>query len=192
MMYTTKLLDGIDALVTGVTMIGALIIFCFTITEKYYQSDIALASLVLAAACLGFLIFNWHPASIFLGEGGSLFLGYALGVLAIISGGKIAIALLVMGIPILDVAWTIIRRLKKGKNPFKFSDREHLHFKILDSGLGERWTVAVYYLISAVFGLSALFLQSRGKVYALFLLMVVMLLLIMTFYLLDNKKIRIK
>ncbi|MCG2690912.1 undecaprenyl/decaprenyl-phosphate alpha-N-acetylglucosaminyl 1-phosphate transferase, partial [Candidatus Parcubacteria bacterium] len=89
MMYTTKLLDGVDGLVTGVTAIGGIIIFLFTMTTKYYQPDIGLAALILAGACLGFLIFNWHPAKIFLGEGGSLLLGYVLGVLAIISGGKI-------------------------------------------------------------------------------------------------------
>src|SRR4030042_2579467 len=122
MMYTTKLLDGIDGLVTGVTTIGALIIFLFTMTTRYYQPDIGLAALILAAACLGFLFFNWHPAKIFLGEGGSLFLGFALGVLAIISGGKIAIALLIMGLPILAGVWTIIRRLFDKKNPFAFAD----------------------------------------------------------------------
>jgi UDP-GlcNAc:undecaprenyl-phosphate/decaprenyl-phosphate GlcNAc-1-phosphate transferase len=182
MMYTTKLLDGLDGLVTGVTMIGSFIIFLFTSSDKYSQPDIALASLVLAGACLGFLIFNWHPASIFLGEGGSLFLGYALGVLAIISGGKIAIALLVMGIPIIDVAWTIIRRIKNGKNPFKFSDRNHLHYKILDTGISQEKTVLFYYLLSLIFGSSALFLQSRGKFLALISLLVLMFILIFFFY----------
>jgi UDP-GlcNAc:undecaprenyl-phosphate GlcNAc-1-phosphate transferase len=181
MMYTTKLLDGMDGLVTGVTMIGAFIIFLFTITERYYQPDIALASLILAFACLGFLVFNWHPASIFLGEGGSLFLGYALGVLAIISGGKFAVALLVMGIPVLDVAWTIYRRLRAGKNPFKFSDRGHLHFRILDTGIGQRKTAIIYYLIAASFGLSTLFLQSRGKLLALFCLLALMAALLFFF-----------
>lgn len=189
MMYTTKLLDGVDGLVTGVTSIGALIIFFFTVSERYYQPDIALASIVLAAACLGFLVFNWHPASIFLGEGGSLFLGFALGVIAIISGGKFAVALLVMGIPILDVFWTIVRRLSGGKNPFKFADRGHLHFKILDTGIGARKTVLIYYVVSLTFGLSALFLQSRGKVYALSLLTLVMIFLLIFFYLGDKNKV---
>ncbi|MFA6389884.1 MAG: MraY family glycosyltransferase, partial [Patescibacteria group bacterium] len=175
MMYTTKILDGLDGLVTGVTAIGAFIIFLFTMTTKYYQPDVGLAALILSAACLGFLILNWHPAKIFLGEGGSLFLGYALGVLAIISGGKIAIALLILGIPILDVAWAIIRRIKAGKNPFRFSDRLHLHYRLFDSGLGQRKTVLIYYFLSAAFGLSALFLQSQGKVLALGILFLLML-----------------
>jgi UDP-GlcNAc:undecaprenyl-phosphate GlcNAc-1-phosphate transferase len=189
MMYTTKLLDGMDGLVGGVTMIGSVIIFLFTITERYFQPDIALASAVLAAACFGFLIFNWHPAKIFLGEGASLFLGFALGVLAIISGGKFAIALLVMGIPILDVVWTIVRRLRQGKNPFRFSDRGHLHFRLLDSGLSVRQTVLLYYLIALSFGLSALFLQSFGKLMAFLMLSLIMLILISVFNFRDKLNI---
>lgn len=178
MMYTTKLLDGVDGLVPGVGAIGGLIIFLFTTTTRYYQPDIALAAVLLAGAAAGFLIFNWHPAKIFLGEGGSLLLGYILGVLAIISGGKIAIALLVMGIPILDVAWTIIRRLAAGKNPFKFADREHLHHRLLTLGLGERKTVLIFYILSLAFGLSGLFLQSQGKLLALTILVGLMFLLV--------------
>lgn len=181
MMYTTKLLDGVDGLVGGVTTIGALVIFLFTITTKYFQPDIAFASLVLAGAILGFLFYNFNPASIFLGEGGSLFLGYALGVLAIISGGKIAIALLVMGIPILDVAWTILRRLLAGKNPFKAADKKHLHHRLLALGLSQKQTVLVFYFLSTAFGLSGLFLQSQGKVLALLGIVVLMLILVIYF-----------
>ena len=188
MMYTTKLLDGVDGLVTGVSGIGGLVIFLFTITTRYNQPDIAFAAILLAGACAGFLIFNWHPAKIFLGEGGSLLLGYILGVLAIISGGKIAIALLVMGIPILDVAWTIIRRLLKGKNPFRFADRQHLHHRLLALGIGQRRTVLVFYCFSLIFGLSGLFLQSRGKFWALIALVGIMMALIIGFWYMDRKR----
>ena len=187
MMYTTKLLDGVDGLVAGVTAIGGIMIFLFTMTTKYYQPDIGIAALILAAACFGFLVFNWHPAKIFLGEGGSLFLGYALGVLAIISGGKIAIALLVMGIPIMDFIWTIIRRVLAKKNPFKFADKKHLHFRLLDLGLSQRKVVLLYYFFAAAFGLSALFLQSRGKLLALGVLIVIMLCIVAIFGYFDKK-----
>ncbi len=187
MMYTTKLLDGIDGLVTGVTAIGGFIIFLFTMTTRYYQPDIGLAALILAAVCLGFLILNWHPAKIFLGEGGSLLLGFILGVLAIISGGKIAIALLIMGLPILDVIWTIVRRTIAGQNPFKFADKKHLHFKIMELGLGQRKTALIYYGFATIFGMSALFLQSRGKVLALSILIIIMLVIIIGFSYLDKK-----
>ena len=170
MMYTTKILDGLDGLVTGLTGIGALVIFLFTMTTRYYQPDMGLAALVLLASCLGFLIFNFHQAKIFLGEGGSLFLGFALGVLAIISGGKVAIALLVMGLPILDLGWIIIRRWRAGHNPLKTADRLHLHYQLMDLGWGTKKTVLFFYVFSLLFGLSALFLQSRGKLLAIGLL----------------------
>lgn len=187
MMYTTKLLDGMDGLVTGVVGIGGFVIFLFTQTTRYYQPDVGLAALVLAGACVGFLLWNWHPAKIFLGEGGSLLLGYILGVLAIISGGKFAIALLIMGVPILDVAWTIIRRLAAGKNPFKFADRKHLHFRLFDLGFGQRKTVLIFYFFALIFGLSTLFLQSLGKIFALLALFGLMVLVILGFSYLDKR-----
>jgi UDP-GlcNAc:undecaprenyl-phosphate GlcNAc-1-phosphate transferase len=187
MMYTTKLLDGMDGLVSGISAIGGLVIFLFTITTKYYQPDIALAALIFAAACLGFLVLNWHPAKIFLGEGGSLLLGYILGVLAIISGGKIAIALLVLGLPLLDFGWTILRRLLAGKNPLRFADRKHLHHRLLDIGLGQRQTVLIFYAFSIFFGLAGLLLQSRGKIIAIAALFLIMVAIILGLRIFDKE-----
>lgn len=187
MMYTTKLLDGVDGLVTGVSAIGGLVIFLFTLTTRYYQPDLAFAAILLTGTALGFLIFNFNPAKIFLGEGGSLLLGYILGVLAIISGGKIAIALLIMGIPILDLVWTILRRLAKGKNPFRFSDRQHLHHRFLELGLSQKQTVLIFYSLSLVFGLSGLFLQSLGKLWALIGLLILMFIIVVIFWSLDRR-----
>ena len=189
MSYTTKLLDGVDGLVASITSVASLVIFLFTTTTRWQQDDIAFASLMLLAACLGFLILNWHPAKIFLGEGGSLFLGFMLGVLSIISGGKIAIALLIMGIPVLDVVWTIIRRSLQGKNPFRFADRQHLHFRLLDAGLGPQLTVLAFCLFSFIFGLSALFLQSKGKIYSLIILFILMVALLGVFRWLDRRRV---
>jgi len=166
MIYTTKFLDGLDGLTSGVTVIGSLIIAALSLTATVFQPETALLSLIVAAAFLGFLIFNWNPASIFLGESGSLFAGFSLGVLAIISGGKIATALLILGIPILDVAWVILRRLFYRRSPFS-ADRGHLHLRLVDSGLSVRVVVIVLYVLTILFGLSSLFLQSRAKVLAL-------------------------
>ncbi|MDA3802440.1 MAG: epoxyqueuosine reductase QueH [Patescibacteria group bacterium] len=188
MMYTTKLLDGVDGLVSGVGLIASFIIFLFTLSTTYFQPDISLAAIIFSGAILGFLVFNWHPAKIFLGEGGSLLIGYILGVLSIISGAKIAIALLVMGIPILDVMWTIIRRIINKKNPFKFSDRQHLHHRLLDAGLSQPKTVLVFVSLSFIFGFSGLFLQTRGKFLALFVLTILMFLTILFFYYLGNRR----
>ncbi len=187
MMYTTKLLDGLDGLVAGLGTIASFIIFLFTSLTAYSQPDIAIASLIFSGACLAFLIFNFSPASIFLGEGGSLLIGFVLGVLAIISGAKIAIALLIMGIPALDVLWTIIRRLKDGKNPFSFSDKKHLHHRLLGLGLSQRQTCFFYYFIALFFGSLGLFLQSQGKIVALIFLIFLMI-IIVSYFQMKSKK----
>lgn len=177
MMYTTKLLDGLDGLVSGNTLIGAVIIFIIAMSTTVAQYNTGLMAIILAGAFAGFLVFNWHPAKIFLGEGGSLWAGLMLGVLAIISGSKVATTLLIMGVPILDVIWVITRRLASGKNPFKFADRKHLHFRLLDVGLSHRQAVSFYLLLTALFGSFAIFLQTFGKLIALLVLVLVMAIL---------------
>ncbi|MDO8499607.1 MAG: MraY family glycosyltransferase [bacterium] len=176
MMYTTKILDGLDGLSTGVSVIAAFMIFFIANGERWYQPDVAIWAAIFAGACLGFLIFNFHPAKIFLGEGGSMWLGFMLGVLSVISGGKIATALLVMAVPVLDVARVIIMRIKRGQ-PIWIGDREHLHFRLVDLGFGEKRTVLFYYLVAILFGLSTLILQSAQKLFMLGVLFVLMIIL---------------
>ena len=175
-MYTTKFLDGLDGLATSVTGIGAFMIMMLALSVAYYQPDVALFAAVAVGALLGFLFWNFHPATIFLGEGGSTFVGYLLGVLAVISGGKLATALLVLGIPLLDVIWVVLRRARTGGvlSIFK-GDRKHLHHRLLDAGLGQRQIVFLYVFIATTFGVSAIFLQSREKLVALTILGVLML-----------------
>jgi len=176
MIYTTKFLDGLDGLTSGVGLIGAITMFALSLTEKVNQPITASLAIILAGSLLGFLIYNFNPASIFLGEAGSTFIGFALGVLAVILGAKIATALLIMGIPILDVAWVIVRRTFYRNSPF-MGDRRHLHFKLLDIGFSQKQTVLTLYGISALFGFTAVFLQSLGKLIALILLVCVMVFL---------------
>lgn len=173
MTYTVKILDGLDGLATGITAIGALVIFGVASGERWHQPDMALLALVFAGVCLGFLFWNFSPAKIFLGEGGGLFLGYILGVLAVISGGKIATALLVMAIPILDLVRVVIVRLRRGQPIFQ-GDREHLHFWLRDHGFSEKGTVLGLYAVAIVFGSLTLFLQSIGKLAALLFLFLFM------------------
>ena len=174
MIFTTKLLDGLDGLCGGIALIGGLTMFALSLGPKINQPVTATIAIIFSGVLLGYLFFAFNPASIFLGEGGSTFLGFILGVLAIISGAKIATALLVMGIPILDVAWVIVKRLRYHKSPFS-GDRQHLHFKLLDIGLSQRQAVLVLYAISAVFGGVAVFLQSMGKLIALVILLCLMI-----------------
>ncbi|PIR05273.1 hypothetical protein COV56_03700 [Candidatus Kuenenbacteria bacterium CG11_big_fil_rev_8_21_14_0_20_37_9] len=175
MMYTTKFLDGLDGLVSGIGAIGAVILFIVSLFWDVAQSGTSIMCLILTGSLLGFLRYNWHPAKIFLGESGSVFIGFMLGVLSIISGGKIATALLIMGIPILDVVWVIFRRVfKEKKSPFA-GDNKHLHFRLLKAGFSHRSAVLFLYFLTLVFGSSSLFLQSKNKVIALAFLIVVML-----------------
>jgi len=177
MMYTTKFLDGLDGLASGITMIGALIIAGLSLSATWFQPETAVLALILAGACLGFLIFNWHPAKIFLGEGGSLFCGFMLGSLAIISGSKIATTLLVVGIPAFDVLWVILRRIfwEKG-SPFK-GDAKHLHFRLLNIGFSHQGAVLFLYFLAIAFGAGALFMQTTSKIIAFFILAVLMIIL---------------
>jgi UDP-GlcNAc:undecaprenyl-phosphate GlcNAc-1-phosphate transferase len=177
MMYTTKFLDGLDGLATGISAIAVFLIFLLSTVTVYLLPEVALVAIVFVGACLGFLIFNFYPAKIFLGEGGSLFIGFIIGVLAILAGSKIATTLLVMGIAILDVLWVILRRIFwEKKAPFS-ADKKHLHFRLLDIGFSQRQAVLFLYFLAAVFGLTALFLQSKEKLIVLGILALVMVIL---------------
>ena len=174
MVYTTKLLDGLDGLVSGMTVIGAMVLFFLSLTPEVMQPETALLCIILAGSALGFLFLNFNPARIFLGEAGSTFTGFMLGVLAIISGGKIATALLIMGIPILDVGWVIARRLWRRRSPFKSADRKHLHFRLLDLGFTHRGVVVFFYIVGAIFGSVSLLVEGKFKFLVLAVLFIFM------------------
>jgi UDP-GlcNAc:undecaprenyl-phosphate GlcNAc-1-phosphate transferase len=167
MMTTINWLDGLDGLAAGVTVIASAVLFIHTFELK--QFSLALLPLALAGAALGFLIFNFPPAKIFLGSGAYL-LGFALAVLSIIGGAKVATALLVLAIPILDVAWQILSRVRAGRSPFE-ADRGHLHHRLYDFRISSRAIVALYYALTATFGALALILPS--PVYKLIALIVI-------------------
>lgn len=165
--YTTKLLDGLDGLASSISGIAVFMIGALALTDRFFQPDVALLAGIVLAAIGGFLLWNFPPAHIFLGEGGSTFLGFLVGVLAVISGGKLATALMVLGIPALDVAFVIFRRLQQKKNPFTTADRSHLHHLLLDRGYSPRIIVAIYAGIALTFGLTSLLLVSWQKLVAL-------------------------
>jgi len=178
LMYSTKLLDGLDGLVSGVTVIGALSITALCLFTQFYQPDIATMALILAGTFLGFLIFNFHPAKIFLGEGGSLLAGFFLGVLAIISGSKFATTFLILGLAVLDLISVVFQRFFEKRHSLFSSDKKHLHFRLLDAGFSHRLAVIFYWSIALIFGFIALFLRTQGKVIALLALIVLGSLLI--------------
>ncbi len=171
MMNTVNWLDGLDGLAAGITVIASLIFFAHS--NHLGQVSIALLPLALAGCALGFLPYNFYPARVFMGTSGAVFLGFALGTLSIIGGAKAATALLVMGIPILDVAWQIVNRLRQRRSLFR-GDRGHLHHRLLDMGISHRRVVLLFYLLCASFGGLALLLPpGLYKLYALLALGVV-------------------
>lgn len=191
MTYTTKLLDGMDGLVTGISAIGALVLFGLSLSPKVMQPQTALLAIIFAGSLLGFLILNFYPARIFLGESGSTFAGFMLAVLAIVSGGKIATALLVMGIPLIDAIWVIISRVVRKRSPF-VGDRSHLHFRLTEIGLSQPQAVLLLYALSGMFGICALFLQSRGKMIAFVVLALVSAAVLSSVYLAYNRRRKIE
>lgn len=161
-------LDGLDGLATGVCTIAALLFAWHS--HSLGQTTVPLFPLVLAGALLGFLPFNFAPARIFLGTAGAFMLGYQMATLSILSPAKLSTALLVLAVPILDVAWQIINRLRHGRSPLH-GDRGHLHFRLADAGLPTRVIVVGYYIVTLAFGLIAVVVESRSMKITLWLLL---------------------
>jgi UDP-GlcNAc:undecaprenyl-phosphate GlcNAc-1-phosphate transferase len=153
MVNTINFLDGLDGLAAGVGLIAALLFAWHGYNLE--QTTVAAFPLVLAGALLGFLPYNFAPARVFLGSAGAYFLGYGLATMSILSPAKIATTLLVLAVPILDVAWQIFDRLRHGQSPFR-GDRGHLHFRLSDFGLPTRRIVLGYYALALGFGLVAI------------------------------------
>ncbi len=175
MTMTTKLLDGVDGLASSVGLVGSLMIAALALTPTYFQSDVALLALIFSGSILGFILWNWHPAHIFLGESGSTVLGFTVGILSVIAGSKMATALLVLGIPAIDVGLVAIRRFRAGKNPFTTADRRHFHFMLRDVGLLPWQVTILYSSIVLVFGGTTLIFASWQKLIALGILAILAL-----------------
>lgn len=155
MTNTVNFLDGVDGLASCVAVVAATVTAIHMLREGQYS--VALLPISLVGALLGFLVFNFPPARIFLG-GGALFLGFTLACIGIVAGAKVALLLLVMGLPIADVAWQIFDRARHGHNPVQ-GDRGHLHFRLSDRGWSARRIVALYVAVCAAFGIAALVAQ---------------------------------
>ena len=164
MLNSINFIDGLDGLSSGVVLIAAatLGLISLTLASQIY---VAILCFALAGALLGFLRYNFHPATVFVGTSGVMFMGYTLAVLSIVGTAKIAVALLVLAVPIIDAFWIIVRRLAQGRSPFS-PDRGHLHHRLLDTGLSHRQTVLLIYAICIGLGGLSLLLSGAGQVYA--------------------------
>lgn len=180
-------LDGIDGLSGGVSLIACVTIFFLSLKPEVYQPPVAILAAVLAGVILGFLIFNFHPSKILAGTSGSMFLGFSLAVLAIIAGTKIATALLVMAVPVIDLIWVIGDRIKKGKSIF-MPGRNHLHYRLMEIGWSQRRIAFSYWAVTLMISIIALNTRAIGKGIALAATAIIMVLV----YFVINKKVSSK
>ena len=165
MINSINFIDGLDGLSSGIAFIAAVTLGLINLSTSVYQPIIAALCFILAGSLLGFLRWNLHPASIFAGTSGVQFVGYSLALLSILGTAKVAVALLVLGVPIIDTFWIIVRRLLEGRSPFS-PDRGHIHHRMLDLGMSHRQTVFAIYGICLLLALLALLLSGVSQLYA--------------------------
>lgn len=179
-------IDGLDGLAAGVSAIMSVSLIFIAVRAGEYQ--IAIIGIALMGSCFGFLPFNFNPAKIFMGDTGSTFLGFMLATLSIQGVFKsyavisFAVPLLILGLPLFDASFAMIRRMLSGKNPMT-ADRGHLHHRLIDMGFSQKQTVFILYAISGVLGISAVLLAESGFLRALLLLSCVLILLLIASFL---------
>ena len=172
MQNTVNLLDGVDGLAAGVVFIVAVTLMLAAAGLR--QVAFVQLAAALAGTCAGFLLFNFHPARIFMGDSGAHFLGAALGLVSIVGVAKVAVAfalvvpVLALALPIGDTAWAIVRRRREGSSVAR-PDLRHLHHRLQSFGLDPRQTCYVFYAASALLGALGLTLFGHGRILAVVL-----------------------
>lgn len=164
----TNLIDGLDGLSCGVSAISA----CSMLLASFFVDEATLTVIlmtgILAGSCIGFLPFNFNPAKIFMGDTGSMFLGFTLAIISIQGFFKFhavvsfCIPFIVFAVPLFDTAFAFIRRMAKGKSPFS-ADRGHIHHRLIDMGFNQKQSVMILYAICAILGTSAILIID-GKI----------------------------
>ncbi len=177
-------MDGVPGMSNSLAVVASVVLLILSMRPDFHSTDQSLA-IALSAVTLGassaFLIFDFPKPKMLLGDTGSMSLGFLLAATAMISGGKIATTLLVLGFPILDFVWVIVRRILKAQSPFK-GDLWHFHHRLQRAGYSDRSIVLFFAGSSAIFGGVALFLHTEGKVLALAALSCFMLFLALFLY----------
>lgn len=166
-MNTVNWIDGLNGLPSGVSTIASLVIFVLSIKpdNAVDQTAVAVMALILGMVTLAFWLYDFYPAKILMGDTGSMFIGFMLAGLAIYSGGKLATAVLVLGFPIVDAIWVILRRIFSGVSPFK-GDLIHFHHRLLYAGFTMRQALWIIYFACFIFGVLAIFLGTGQKLWA--------------------------
>ena len=191
-----NLIDGLDGLAVGVSSIASMTMLAVALFIG--ETEIAVILAALAGACVGFMPYNLNPASIFMGDTGSTFLGYMLATLSIQGLFKVyalisfAVPFLILGLPIFDTAFAILRRVLSGRSPLS-PDRGHVHHRLIDMGFNQKQAVAILYVISVVLGLIAVVLTTSGELRAMVLVAAVIIGLVVSgFLFLSNGQHKIK
>ena len=172
MTNAVNFIDGLDGLAAGVSAIMSMSLVFIAIT--YHEYDIALMGLAIMGSCFGFLPYNFNPAKIFMGDTGSMFLGYMLSVLSVQGMFKsyavisFAVPLIMLGLPLFDALFAMMRRVLSGKNPMS-ADRGHLHHRLYDMGFSQKQTVFILYAISGVLGITSILLAEQRFLRAMLL-----------------------
>lgn len=170
---TVNFFDGVPGLSSGTIFIAAMTLFFLSIRpdinyDLRSQGVVAALALIIAMISLAFLIFDFPRPRILMGDTGSTCLGFLIATLAIFSGGKVATAFLVLGIPILDTIWVVVRRISEGRKPWH-GDMKHLHHRLLEFGLSERKVLGILYGFSLVFGIAAVLCSTSLQKFYVFI-----------------------
>jgi len=165
---------GVDGQMPGIVAISAIVIGLLSLrlagSDNFSEISVNL-SFIIAGSSLGFLVFNFHPAKIFPGYSATA-VYLLLAAVSIMSGAKLATAILVMGVPMIDGFFTILRRVLSGRSPF-WHDKKHLHHLLLGFGISQRHIALFYWIISAILGILALVLSSQAKLFAIIMLVII-------------------
>ncbi|WP_125153614.1 glycosyltransferase family 4 protein [Clostridium rectalis] len=179
-----NLIDGLDGLAAGIALISSVTILIIALLKIDTRLEAAFLTCALSGAILGFLPYNFNPASIFMGDTGAQLLGFLLAAISIEGTIKsaaavaISVPILALGLPIYDTLFAMIRRKINGK-PIMQADRGHLHHRLLDMGLTQKQAVIIMYLISAVLGSLAILAMQVSSQSSYFLLAIVMIILVL-------------
>ena len=199
LMNCINLIDGLDGLSGGISAIFFLTIGVLAFIMNNIGSLEITIAFIMLGACLGFLIFNFNPAKIFMGDIGSMFIGYMIAVICLlgfkaVTLTSLVVPMLILAIPILDTLFAIIRRIVKHK-PIYEADKKHLHHQLLNKKFSQKTTVLIIYFVSILFSLASIFYVLKDKKIGviIYIILVVLILWIVltTDILIDNAKIDI-
>ncbi len=177
-----NLIDGLDGLTAGIASISSLSLLFVAV--QFCYNEVMIISSILAGSCLGFLPYNFNPAKIFMGDTGSLFLGFIIaaisieGVMKSTAAIAVILPIIVLGIPIFDTTFAIFRRLLNGKSIME-ADKGHLHHQLLEKGYTQKQTVLIFYLISGIFGFLAVIVAISNSKQVEFAAMIIIIIAIL-------------